>query len=377
MGAQLAAPRRPTPAIEFRPVDGADGLSDFAAINNGAYGYDPSSSTALYEHYLRAPGSRPIVGWVDGEPVTSAAAFPTQYGTYLGGVATVEKHRGNGYGEAASRHAIEVAMTDGSPSPAILFASPKRAPFYEPLGFVAAATLRVYRRGILENRIRSRCSETDGGRAIVACWRDRPRRAILVPASLAGRSGWQFRANINKTSSAFTPLQSDAADPSALVTMPAFPRSLSHASRAAFGVADAIRLQRERGGIGTDHLFLGLFADVDGAARRAAALAAFDERTLVELFRTSGLDVPGIPVSAGRRGANAMACADVARARPAGVRCSTARPSGRRGARARAIDRVGAHRADASAAARSSADTGNPVTPLLSGVVAAHPRAAD
>jgi GNAT superfamily N-acetyltransferase len=143
---RLAAPRRPTPAIEFRAVDGADGLNDFAAINNGAYGYDPSSTTALYEHYLHAPGSRAVVGWVDGEPVASAAAFPTQYGTYLGGVATIEQHRGKGYGEAASRHAIGLAMAGGSPAPAILFASPKRAAFYEPLGFVATATLRVFQR---------------------------------------------------------------------------------------------------------------------------------------------------------------------------------------------------------------------------------------
>jgi GNAT superfamily N-acetyltransferase len=141
---RLSSPRRKQPSIDWTIVRDDDALRTFAKINNGAYGYDPSLTT-LYEHYRRAPGSYAVVGSVDDTPVACAAACPLIHGTYLGGVATVEAFRGRGYGEAVSRQAIEVAMAGGSSPPAILFASPKRAPFYEPLGFTVGATIGVYR----------------------------------------------------------------------------------------------------------------------------------------------------------------------------------------------------------------------------------------
>lgn len=141
---RLLPPRRNQPAIDWTVVRDDDALRTFAKINNGAYGYDPSLTT-LYEHYRRAPGSYAVVGSVNEVPVTCAAACPLSHGTYLGGVATVDAFRGRGYGEAVSRRAIELATTGGSRPPAILFASPKRAPFYEPLGFTIGATIGVYR----------------------------------------------------------------------------------------------------------------------------------------------------------------------------------------------------------------------------------------
>lgn len=142
--AGLRPPRRPAAEVEWTIVRDDDSLRAFARINNDAYGYDPSL-VCLYEHYRRSSGSRAVVGFVNGVPVACAAACPLDHGTYLGGVATVAAFRRRGYGEAASRRAIERAMADGSTPPAILFASPKRAPFYEPLGFTVGATIGVYR----------------------------------------------------------------------------------------------------------------------------------------------------------------------------------------------------------------------------------------
>jgi GNAT superfamily N-acetyltransferase len=116
-----------------------------AFINNVSYGYDPAAGAAIYAHYLGAPRSRAFVGFVDDEPVTCAAAFPTHQGVYLGAVATVEARRGRGYGEAASRHALACAMAESPGAPAILFTGPKRIAFYERMGFSVGAELRMFR----------------------------------------------------------------------------------------------------------------------------------------------------------------------------------------------------------------------------------------
>lgn len=140
----LAPPRRRSPSIVFRRVETEDDLAHLAALNDRAYGFGSATSLAWYAHYLHAPQSQAFVGFVDDTPVTCAAAFPTPHGVYLASVATAETHRGRGYGEAATRHALGPAG-EATRLPLILFASRFRARFYQPLGFVAGAELLLFR----------------------------------------------------------------------------------------------------------------------------------------------------------------------------------------------------------------------------------------
>jgi GNAT superfamily N-acetyltransferase len=141
----FAAPLHAAPVVDFRRVTTENELSAVAAINNVAHGHTASTGTEIYAHYLHAPKSSAFVGFVDDEAVTCAAAFPTPQGVYLGGVATDERHRGRGYGEAASRYAIEYVRREAAVTTAILFASRQRVPFYERIGFTVGAELRLFR----------------------------------------------------------------------------------------------------------------------------------------------------------------------------------------------------------------------------------------
>ncbi len=142
---ELAARTHDTPRIEFRCVSNDDDLALFAAINNVAHGANANAGPAIYAHYLRAPHSNAWVGFAEDEPVSCAAAFPTAHGVYLGGVATVAHQRGRGYGEAASRHALEHAMRDTGLRRGVLFASRDRTSFYERMGFALGCSLWLYR----------------------------------------------------------------------------------------------------------------------------------------------------------------------------------------------------------------------------------------
>ncbi|HEY9228209.1 MAG TPA: GNAT family N-acetyltransferase [Gemmatimonadaceae bacterium] len=143
--AELSAPRRPAPSIDFRRVSNANELRQLGAINNLAHGFRPETGLVIYDHYVDAPDSHAFVGYVGDEAVTCAAAFPVAHGIYLGGVATIERHRGHGYGEAASRHALNAAREHTPDVPFILFADRRRAAFHEPLGFRSDAQLELYR----------------------------------------------------------------------------------------------------------------------------------------------------------------------------------------------------------------------------------------
>jgi predicted GNAT family acetyltransferase len=74
---------------------------------------------------------RLFVGYVDGEPITCAAAYPTAPTTLVEMVATRTEHRGRGYGAVITATAAD----SNCDVPAVLIASDDGQGVYERLGF--------------------------------------------------------------------------------------------------------------------------------------------------------------------------------------------------------------------------------------------------
>jgi len=92
----------------------------------------PPPATMLGPPLLGGP-FRHWVGRVDGQPVATAAAMVSQGVVSVENVATLEQHRGHGYGEA-----LTWAATMADPTrPAVLISSDLGRPVYERMGFGA------------------------------------------------------------------------------------------------------------------------------------------------------------------------------------------------------------------------------------------------
>ena len=84
-----------------------------------------------------------LTGSVDGIDVTAAGYSRSGDTAVLWGVATLEAHRGQGYGSAVSRAAIAHAVERGCTT-AALRSGPKSIPVYERLGFRYVCQHRTY-----------------------------------------------------------------------------------------------------------------------------------------------------------------------------------------------------------------------------------------
>jgi GNAT superfamily N-acetyltransferase len=93
--------------------------------------------------YYNVPGIALVIGSVDGEDVSAAGFSKAGPTAVVWGVATLEGHRGKGYGAAVIRAALAEAAARGCTS-ACLRSGPKSVPLYERVGFVYACNHRTY-----------------------------------------------------------------------------------------------------------------------------------------------------------------------------------------------------------------------------------------
>lgn len=137
----LQPPRRPIPlGLELRRVADVATATAVARLNAHAYG-QPEHEVAFMENLrLWQPDSFGVVGYVEGLPVTTAAAFVIGNRVYIALVATEPGLDGRGYAEAA----IELARAAAGPKRLWLHASDAGRPLYAAMGFTAGATTPVY-----------------------------------------------------------------------------------------------------------------------------------------------------------------------------------------------------------------------------------------
>jgi GNAT superfamily N-acetyltransferase len=84
-----------------------------------------------------------FIGSVGGVDVSAAAYSRSETTAVLWGVATLEAHRGRGYADAVSRHALRHAAAHRCTT-AALRSGPKSVPVYERIGFRHVCQLRTY-----------------------------------------------------------------------------------------------------------------------------------------------------------------------------------------------------------------------------------------
>ena len=135
---------RVLPEMTFQRATDAESLAPVVSLNNTLYDLDSRAGASLYLGYVDQPGACAIVGEVDGERVSCAAVLPIGRALYVGAVATRADRRGLGFGEAVLRRAVQESASSTGLRRSVLFALPRRVPFYRALGCTVGAQLRVY-----------------------------------------------------------------------------------------------------------------------------------------------------------------------------------------------------------------------------------------
>jgi GNAT superfamily N-acetyltransferase len=130
---------RPLPTLEWRPVADLQSATDMAHLNAIAYGMPTQLFDPICNLHIWQADTVAIVGYLDGIPVTSAAALPIRNTIYIALVATHPDHRGKGYAEACIRQTVDAATGLMGLSRLSLHASEAGRPLYAQMGFEASS----------------------------------------------------------------------------------------------------------------------------------------------------------------------------------------------------------------------------------------------
>jgi ribosomal protein S18 acetylase RimI-like enzyme len=141
---RLLPPVRSLPQMDVRRVRAGRALPDFCGIGSAcfhvpiAWFREVFDSEGVWERFAA------YVGYVDGEPVSTAAVVLG--GGVLGvyNVATLPEHQYHGYGEAVMRYALDDARRITGIERSILQSTPAGLRLYERMGYRAVTSVAVY-----------------------------------------------------------------------------------------------------------------------------------------------------------------------------------------------------------------------------------------
>jgi GNAT superfamily N-acetyltransferase len=131
--------------LQFRQGTTDADSAAYQGITREAFEAPPDLSDAFIPGpgFALDPDIALFIGSVDGEDVTAAGYSRSGETAVLWGVATLESHRGRGFGSAISRAALAHAAARGCLS-ASLRSGPRSIPVYERLGFRFVCKHRTY-----------------------------------------------------------------------------------------------------------------------------------------------------------------------------------------------------------------------------------------
>lgn len=133
---RLLPPRRPLPDLEFRPVNDLETRRAYCEVNAVAYD-DPIDLVleALGGEALWGEGTFGFIGYVEGEPVTTANTIVMGDTLYMSLVATRPEDQRKGYAEAVMRHSLARAQEATGVERTVLHATPAGRPLYQEMGY--------------------------------------------------------------------------------------------------------------------------------------------------------------------------------------------------------------------------------------------------
>ena len=140
----LQPPARPLPTLEYRAVTDEATRRAVADINGEGYAMPGDlmhAATGVEHLWVDMVG---VVGFVDGEAVSTASVTPVDQTAYVCLVATRPGHQGKGYADAVMRRALADARREWGVQRTVLHATPAGRPVYARMGYADTNLFRVY-----------------------------------------------------------------------------------------------------------------------------------------------------------------------------------------------------------------------------------------
>lgn len=141
---RLLPPVRKLPYIDVRRVRAGSTASDFCGIGSACFHVpipwfgQVFDSESVWDRFLS------YVGYVEGEPISTAAVVVGSGALGVYNVATVPDRQCRGYGEAVMRHALEDARRLTGIERTILQSTPAGLKLYQRMGYRAVTRVGVY-----------------------------------------------------------------------------------------------------------------------------------------------------------------------------------------------------------------------------------------
>ena len=141
---EVRPPVRRLPRIEVRRVTGGEVRDAFCTIGSYCFHVPLPWFREVFDNDSVWERFAAYVGYVGGEPVSTAAAVLGGGAVGIYNVATMPGHQRRGYGEAVMRHALEAACREHGVSKCILQSTPAGFRLYERMGFRTVTRVSVY-----------------------------------------------------------------------------------------------------------------------------------------------------------------------------------------------------------------------------------------
>jgi ribosomal protein S18 acetylase RimI-like enzyme len=144
MAERLLPPERPLPRIEIRRVNNGPTRDAFCAIGSVCFNVPLSWFCEVFQEGAVWSRFSAYVGYLGGEPVTTAAVVIADGVAGVYNVATVPTRQRHGYGEAVMRHALREMQREHGVERTILQSTPAGYRLYERMGYRPVTTVAVY-----------------------------------------------------------------------------------------------------------------------------------------------------------------------------------------------------------------------------------------
>ena len=143
--ARIERPARKLPAIEVRRVADQRSREDFCRLSTRVFELPPDVAERIYGHERMWSGRLlSWVGYAKGTCVCMAATGTAAGAVGVYSVATLPEHRGRGYAEAITRHAVFEAQRASGVEPSILHATRAGLPLYQRMGYRSHSMVQVF-----------------------------------------------------------------------------------------------------------------------------------------------------------------------------------------------------------------------------------------
>jgi ribosomal protein S18 acetylase RimI-like enzyme len=142
---RLLRPERRLPTLEFRRVNNEQERRAFCALGSVCFHVPPGWFEEIFDRRMKDRRDfEAWIGYLNGEPIASAATVTTGGVIGVYNVAVLPAHRGRGYAETAMRYAVAQAHERTGLERVILQSTRQAIRMYERLGFSPFTRILVF-----------------------------------------------------------------------------------------------------------------------------------------------------------------------------------------------------------------------------------------